>query len=109
MMQRIVPTIVVLAVIALGLWLWWPAEELQPPDRKSDLGAALVGGAVVAIAALYLQQSLSTELSRHQSLSDAQFRQYVELWSQLQELRQAADDLWNTLRMNTASGNSNDR
>jgi hypothetical protein len=53
-----------------------------------------VGGAVVAFAALFLQWSLSTELSRHQRLSDAQFRQYVELWSQLQELRQAAEDLW---------------
>jgi hypothetical protein len=91
-MRRIVPVIVVSTVLAAGLWLWLPPGE--NPDRYSDLGAALISGAVVAFAALYLQWRLSLEVSRQQRIHDAQFKQYFELWSQLQKLRQAADDLW---------------
>jgi len=44
-------------VVLLGLWLWWPWYLM--PDRRSDLGATLVGGGIVAFAVLYLEQVLS--------------------------------------------------
>src|SRR5215217_7160450 len=57
MMRWAIPTILISAVFAVGGVLWWPPEE--PPDRCSDLGTALMGGAVVAFAALYLEQRFS--------------------------------------------------
>jgi len=86
----IMPMILIFGVILIGLWFWWPPPESPTPDRNSDLGAALIGGAIVAIAALYLQWQVSIELSRYQSIND----QYIALWKQLQKPRQAADDLW---------------
>lgn len=45
------------AILAVGLYAWWPPGA--PPNRCSDLGAALIGGAVVAFSVLYLEQQLS--------------------------------------------------
>ncbi len=49
-------------VIGVGLWLWWGPNN--DPSRNSDLGAALVGGAVVAFVVLAIQQMLSDVTER---------------------------------------------
>jgi uncharacterized protein YjbI with pentapeptide repeats len=50
------------AVAFAGALLWWPPGEA--PNKCSDLGSALVGGAVVATAVLYVEQQLSKEADR---------------------------------------------
>lgn len=42
----------VVVQVGIGLWLWLPAGD--PPNRESDLGGAIIGGAVVALAVLLL-------------------------------------------------------
>ena len=49
-------------VIAVGMWLWLGPNN--NPSRNSDLGAALVGGAVVAFVVLAIQQMLSDATER---------------------------------------------
>jgi uncharacterized protein YjbI with pentapeptide repeats len=44
-------------VLATGFYLWWPPGT--PPDRCSDLGTALMGGAIVAFSVFYLERQLS--------------------------------------------------
>ncbi len=61
-MRWVVPTIAIGAVLAVGLWLWWPPGA--EPDRCSDLGTALIGGAVVAGAVLYLERQFSRAAER---------------------------------------------
>jgi Pentapeptide repeats (8 copies) len=57
-----------LAIIALGVYLWWPPCLGPPclePDRRSDLGATVVGGGIVALVVLYLDQVLSLRQERN--------------------------------------------
>jgi hypothetical protein len=77
MRRLIAPIVVVAAVLAVGLLLWWPPEANA--SRRSDLGTALIGGAVAAVAVLYLQWRMSIELSKQQRIHDEQFNKYLEL------------------------------
>jgi uncharacterized protein YjbI with pentapeptide repeats len=63
-MRWIVPSSAIIAVLALGVWLWWPPGA--DADRSSELGATLIGGAVVAIAVLYLERQVSSEAERRE-------------------------------------------
>jgi hypothetical protein len=56
----------ILLVFAAGTLLWWPPSA--PPDRQSDLGTALVGGGVIALAALFLEQRYAVEADRRDLL-----------------------------------------
>lgn len=62
MMRWIVPAVAVVAVLAVGLWLWWPPGAAA--DRHSDLGVTLIGGAVVALAVLYLERQFTRGAER---------------------------------------------
>src|SRR4051794_28421068 len=44
----------IIVIIAVSAWLWWP--PWATPNRYSDLGTAMLGGAVVAFAILLLQE-----------------------------------------------------
>jgi hypothetical protein len=48
-----------LAVFGIGAVLWWP--PCAPPDRYSDLGTAIIGGGVIALAVLVLEQRYAAE------------------------------------------------
>lgn len=48
--------IVVLEILLAGLFLWW--HEREAPGSRSELGAALLGGVVVAFAVLAFQMAL---------------------------------------------------
>jgi uncharacterized protein YjbI with pentapeptide repeats len=61
MMNRRVLLIPVI-VLASGLYMWWPPGA--PPNRHSDLGTALIGGAIVAFSVLYLEQQFSRNYER---------------------------------------------
>jgi hypothetical protein len=69
------------AVLTVGIWLWWPPGH--EPNRYSDLGVTLIGGAVVAVALFYLEQQFSRgaerrdlrlQLALQKDLSDADLR-----------------------------------
>jgi Pentapeptide repeats (8 copies) len=52
--------LVLLALVAGGLALWFPGGD-DPGTMDTDLGTALLGGAVVACAVLFLQRRLDAE------------------------------------------------
>jgi hypothetical protein len=58
--------LIVLVLFAPGFLLWLP--PCAPPDRSSDLGTALIGGGVVAIAVLLLERSFAKETARRDLL-----------------------------------------
>lgn len=51
--------VVPLFILAAGVYVWWPPED--QPDRYSELGAAMIGGSVVAFAVLALEQRYAKE------------------------------------------------
>jgi hypothetical protein len=53
-------------LFGLGGLLWWPPCAL--PDRSSELGTALIGGGIVALAVLVLERSLTKEANRRDLL-----------------------------------------
>ena len=55
--------LVLLALVAGGLVLWFPGGK-DPGTMDTDLGTALLGGAVVAGAVLFLQRRLDAEWRR---------------------------------------------
>jgi len=57
-----IPLVALAAVLIAGFWLWLPPEDA--PNRRSDLGTALIGGAIVGVAILYLQGQLSRGAER---------------------------------------------
>ena len=61
--RRVLVFVIPFVVILLGLYLWWPWYLM--PDRRSDLGATLVGGGIVAFVVLYLEQVLSQRQDRN--------------------------------------------
>jgi len=54
------------ALVVFGGVLWWPPDT--PPDRYSDLGTAIVGGGVIALAVLFLEQRHAAEADRREVL-----------------------------------------
>ena len=46
-------------LVVVGVILWWPPEAT--PNRKSGLGVALIGTAVIAFAVLYLERLFTKE------------------------------------------------
>jgi uncharacterized protein YjbI with pentapeptide repeats len=58
----IAPAVIVSAVLAGGIWLWYPPSH--DPNRYSDLGVTLIGGAIVAVALFYLEQQFSRGAER---------------------------------------------
>jgi hypothetical protein len=68
--QRMRPWIVplgpiyVVALLALGLWLWLWCAPGGAPNKYSDLGTALIGGALVAIAGFYLEHLISSNAEK---------------------------------------------
>ncbi len=56
-MKRWIFALIPVGILAGGVYEWWPPEA--DPNRHSDLGAALVAGAVVAFAVLYLEWQFS--------------------------------------------------
>lgn len=55
------------AAITSGAFLWWPPSA--EPNRRSDLGAALIGGAAVAFAVFFLQLNAESQQRRQDELS----------------------------------------
>lgn len=53
-----------LLIILIGIILWWPPSS--EADRKSDLGAAMVGGAAVAFAVLLVERTLTNESAKRE-------------------------------------------
>jgi hypothetical protein len=57
------PASVIIVVLLLGVFLWWPPDD--PPDRNSDLGAALMGGAMsgglIALTVVFLERRFAAE------------------------------------------------
>jgi hypothetical protein len=57
-------------------------------------GISVIVAACIALVGNIFLERLRASLAQHQRISDAQFEKYAELWRQLQELRIAADRLW---------------
>jgi hypothetical protein len=57
-------------------------------------GISVIVAACIALVGNILLERLRASLTQHQRISDAQFEKYADLWNQLQELRLAADHLW---------------
>jgi uncharacterized protein YjbI with pentapeptide repeats len=53
------------SLLAGGLALWWPPDE--SPDRSSDLGAALLGGAAIALVAIAIERAIAHRSERVQA------------------------------------------
>lgn len=89
MVNRLVPTalgpsVAGLILVALGLALWWPPSA--SPSRRSDLGTALLGGAVVAFAVAWFEVVVarrSEQDKRHRQ--EAAERQNLQLTVGLQQ------------------------
>jgi len=67
-------------ILVFGVVLWWPPE--WSPTRKSDLGAALVSGALVSMAVLFIerrQQRESEKRNMQLSLSTQQELEHMDL------------------------------
>jgi NhaP-type Na+/H+ or K+/H+ antiporter len=62
MMRWVAPLATVVAVLAAGLWFWWPPGENH--NRYSDLGTTLIGGAIVGVAVLYVERRLTRGVER---------------------------------------------
>ena len=62
MMRWVAPLATVVAVLAAGLWFWWPPGENH--NRYSDLGTTLIGGAIVGVAVLYVERQLTRGVER---------------------------------------------
>jgi hypothetical protein len=58
--------LVPIVILVVGVTLWWPpegefTEAGVQTDRSSDLGAALISGAVVAFAVLFIERRQTPE------------------------------------------------
>jgi uncharacterized protein YjbI with pentapeptide repeats len=75
--------IIVLSVLP-GLWLWWPKRK--DDVSRSDLGVALMTGALIAVAVLAIQVSIDDKArKRDESRQVADARQSFELTLSLQQ------------------------
>lgn len=66
MKRWIIPALAVVLVFVIGAILWWP--PWVPADRYSDLGTAIMGGGVIALAVLYLEQRSAMEADKRDLL-----------------------------------------
>ena len=74
--------IIVLSVLP-GLWLWWPQRKDEV--SRSDLGVALMTGALIAVAVLAIQVSIDEKArKRDETRQVADARQNFELTLSLQ-------------------------
>jgi len=74
--------IIVLSVLP-GLWLWWPKRK--DDVSRSDLGVALMTGALIAVAVLTIQVSIDEKArKRDETRQVADARQNFELTLSLQ-------------------------
>ena len=62
MIRWLLPALLILGVFLIGGSLWWP--PCAPADRYSDLGTALVGGGVVALAVFFLERLYAAEAGK---------------------------------------------
>jgi uncharacterized protein YjbI with pentapeptide repeats len=75
--------IIVLSVLP-GLWLWWPKRK--DDASRSDLGVALMTGALIAVAVLAIQVSIDEKTRKREEIrQDADARQNFELTLSLQQ------------------------
>jgi uncharacterized protein YjbI with pentapeptide repeats len=87
--------IIVFTVIP-GLWLWWPKRT--DAVSRSDLGVALMTGALIAVAVLAIQVSIDEKArKREETRQETDARQNFELTLSLQQdlsgIRLDRDDL----------------